>query len=91
MILLFIKTFDEHLERLWQVLLRLRESGLKVTSKCHLFCESVPFLLGHIISKDGVATDPTKVTVSTWHAPTSKLDVRMQFLGTGVLLSATIL
>ena len=80
-IVVFSKTFDEHIARLRQVLSRLRESGLKVKpSKCHLLRERVPFL-GHIISREGVATDPAKVqAVTSWPAPTTKSDVR-SFLG----------
>ena len=37
--------------------------------------------LGHIISRDGVATDPAKIEkFATWPAPTSKREVQ-QFLG----------
>ncbi|KAK3749114.1 hypothetical protein QZH41_019410 [Actinostola sp. cb2023] len=80
-IVIFSKTFDEHIGHLRQVFSRLRESGLKVKpSKCYLLRDSVPFL-GHIISKDGVATDPDKVrAVTSWPVPTTKSEVR-SFLG----------
>ena len=80
-IIVFSSTFDEHIARPRQVLSRLRESGLKVKpSKCHLLRERVPFL-GHIISREGVATDPGKVqAVTSWPVPTSKSEVR-SFLG----------
>ena len=80
-IIVFSSTFDEHIARPRQVLSRLRESGLKVKpSKCHLLRERVPFL-GHIISREGVATDPGKVqAVTSWPIPTSKSEV-WSFLG----------
>ena len=49
------------------------------TSKCHLFREEVTFL-GHRISRQGISTDPTKVSaVQNWKTPNSVQDVR-QFL-----------
>ena len=37
--------------------------------------------LGHVISREGIAVDPTKVvTVSNWEAPTSVAEIR-SFLG----------
>jgi hypothetical protein len=80
-ILVFAKTVDEQIERLGKVLQRLRETGLKVEpSKCHLFCKEVNYL-GHIISSDGIATDPAKIkTVTDWPIPKSASDVR-SFLG----------
>ena len=80
-IIVFNSTFHEHIARLRQVLSRLRESGLKVKpSKYHLLRERAPFL-GHIISREGVATDPGKgQAVTSWPVPTSKSKVR-SFLG----------
>jgi len=48
-IVLFSKTIDEHLERLVQVLSRLRSAGLKLKpEKCFLLQKSVTFL-GHVL------------------------------------------
>ena len=80
-VIVFARDFNEHLERLRQVFDRLREAGLKLRpGKCHLFQTQVPYL-GHVISGDGVATDPAKVdAVSSWPQPTCVSDVR-SFLG----------
>ena len=44
------RTFDEHLERLREVLLRLRDAGLTLQlKKCHWAKTSVRFL-GHVVS-----------------------------------------
>ena len=75
------RTFEEHLHNIRSVLQLLRESGLRLKpSKCSFFQRQVQYL-GHIISRDGVATDPAKTAkVSTWPVPTSKRETQ-QFLG----------
>ena len=59
----------------------MRQAGLKLKpSKCHLFQKSVAYL-GHIVSADGVATDPSKVqAIAEWPVPKCVKDVR-SFLG----------
>ncbi|KAI3368203.1 hypothetical protein L3Q82_007929 [Scortum barcoo] len=66
----------EMLGRLSQVFTRLREANLKLKpSKCCLFRERVSFL-GHIVSAQGVATDPEKVKkVAEWPTPHSISEV----------------
>ena len=75
------KTFDDHLINLHSVLIRLREANLKLQPpKCIFARKSVNFL-GHIISAEGIATDPGKIDkVTTWPTPTCRRDVQ-QFLG----------
>ena len=80
-IIIFSTTFEEHVERLRLVLSRLREAGLKLKPrKCRLLCEHVRFL-GHVVSEQGVSTDPEKVrAIAEWPTPTCVKDVR-SFLG----------
>ena len=80
-VLVFGGTFEEELERLREVLRRLRAANLKLSpKKCLLFQSEVPFL-GHVVGRDGVRTDPQKVAVvREWPLPTSVADVR-SFLG----------
>ena len=75
------KTFSQHLRNLTQVFERLRAAGLKLKpTKCHLCSEQVEFL-GHVVSPEGVSTDPKKIAkVAEWPIPTSKKEVQ-QFLG----------
>ena len=75
------KTFEEHLLHLREVLIRLREAGLKLQpSKCS-FCQKKVEFLGHIVSDKGVATDPAKTAqVAKWPTPSSQKEVQ-QFLG----------
>lgn len=81
-VIIFAKDMRTHLKRLEEVLRRLKDAGLKLKpSKCHLFASKVDYL-GHVVSSEGVATDPKKVeAVVNWPVPQHKKDVRA-FLGT---------
>ncbi|GFW61248.1 retrovirus-related Pol polyprotein from transposon 297 [Trichonephila clavipes] len=63
-------SFEEHLKYIRHVLQKLKEANLKLSpSKCHLFRREVTYL-GHIISAEGVRTDPNKIsTVKDWNCP----------------------
>ncbi|CEM29809.1 unnamed protein product [Vitrella brassicaformis CCMP3155] len=55
-------TWKEHLHRLSLVLTRLRENSLKIKpKKCYFGYPEIAFL-GHRVGKDGIATDPEKVS-----------------------------
>ena len=75
------KTFDQMITNLRSVFDRLVSAGLKLKpKKCALFSKSVLYL-GHIISEDGIATDPAKTKViSEWPRPCDATEVR-SFLG----------
>ncbi|GFS97609.1 retrovirus-related Pol polyprotein from transposon 17.6 [Trichonephila clavipes] len=54
------RTFEEHLQNIRKVLSKLRDANLKLNpSKCKFFQKEVNYL-GHIISAEGVRTDPEK-------------------------------
>ena len=75
------KTFKEHLQNLVAVFKRLRSSSLKLKPKKCNFCSAEVDFLGHIVSANGVRTDPSKtMQVSQWPIPTSRKEVQ-QFLG----------
>ena len=75
------RTFEEHYQRLATVLGRFRTAGLKLKpKKCDLFKTEVSFL-GHLVSAEGVRTDPAKVAViRSWPRPANVTQVR-SFLG----------
>ena len=75
------KTFDEHLVNLHGVFQRLHDAGLKLKpSKCNL-CQNQVKFLGHVVSGNGVAADPSKVeSIKTWPTPSQCKEVQ-QFLG----------
>ena len=80
-LLVFSETFEEHLQHLDYVLTTTEKHGLKLKpSKCQLFRDEAPYL-GHIISAEGVATDPEKVkTVEEWPTPVTVKQLQA-FLG----------
>ncbi|XP_074314308.1 putative mitochondrial protein AtMg00860 [Silene latifolia] len=80
-ILVYSKTKEEHEEHLRIVLQTLREHQLYAKlSKCEFWLEKVAFL-GHIMSKEGVAVNPTKIeAVSRWVAPKNVEEIG-SFLG----------
>lgn len=80
-VLIFSKTFNDHLQQLEEVFTRFKSCGLKLNpSKCSLAKREVQFL-GHIVSKDGIKPDPRNVqSVQDWPVPRSPTEVR-SFLG----------
>ena len=80
-VIVFSKTFEDHLDRLSQVLARIGKAGLKVSpKKCHFFQSSVQ-VLGHVVSAEGVGTDFLKIqAVKEWPMPTTVKELR-SFLG----------
>lgn len=80
-IIIFGKTLEEHEQRLFKVLDRLEEVGLKISiDKCQ-FCQPEVKYVGHIVSTNGIATDPDKVeVVKHWKEPTHLKPLK-SFLG----------
>lgn len=80
-IIVFSSTITQHLQRLEMVFVRLQQEGLKAKlEKCCFFRQHVSYL-GHVVSKDGVSTDPAKISaVAEWKRPTTVAELR-SFLG----------
>ena len=80
-ILVYTKTFDEHLHALSTLFARLRAAGITLhPKKAHLLKEKILYL-GHVISAHGVTPDPDKVrAVESFPVPKTKTDVK-SFLG----------
>ncbi|XP_057761022.1 uncharacterized mitochondrial protein AtMg00860-like [Arachis stenosperma] len=72
-----MKEHEEHLRIVLQIL-KERKLYAKL-SKCEFWNEEVKFL-GHVVSKGGIAVDPSKVVVMEWERPTLVIEVR-SFLG----------
>ena len=80
-IIVYSKTPEEHIRRLRGVFEKLSRAGLRLKpSKCEFFRERIAYL-GHIVSKEGIETDPKKiVAVKLWPRPETVTQVR-KFLG----------
>ena len=80
-LIIFSKTFEEHLERLEKIFKRLREINLKLSpKKCEFFKRKVKYV-GNIVSEHGIEPDPDKIDkVQNWPTPTNPDEVR-RFLG----------
>lgn len=80
-ILIYSTSLEEHIDHLRQVLLWLCQDHWKIKmSKCSFAQCSIAYL-DHVLSTEGVATDPTKVqAILDWPIPTSARALR-SFLG----------
>ena len=80
-IIIFSETIEEHLKQIQSIFDRLKQAKLKLKpKKCKLLQTKVKYL-GHVVSKDGVETDPDKIAVvKEWPRPSCVKDVR-SFVG----------
>lgn len=80
-LIIFSRSFDEHLIHLEKVFKRLREADVKLKpSKCHFVKSQVEYL-GHIVSAEGVRPNPAKISaVKEFPVPKNVKDLRA-FLG----------
>ena len=80
-VLIYSRTLKEHLEHLKTVIQRIEGAGLKLkTSKCCFVREEVEYL-GHILTPDGLKTNPRIVeAIKAYPQPQNVKEVR-QFIG----------
>ena len=80
-VLIFSNSLNEHIKDVNNVLDKIEKAGLKLSpKKCHFFTNEVKFL-GHIISTEGIHTDPTKIEkIRNWEKPETVAEMR-KFLG----------
>ena len=76
-VIVFSRSFEDHITRLSTVFDRLRKANLKLKpSKCNLFQTKVKFL-GSVVSGEGIEPDPAKVeAVTSWPRPVNVTEVR---------------
>ncbi|KAI3807474.1 hypothetical protein L1987_23403 [Smallanthus sonchifolius] len=80
-ILIYSRTKEEHEHHLKLILELLSNEKLYAKfSKCEFWIQEVHFL-GHVINKNGIHVDPSKIeAIKNWEAPRTPTEVR-QFLG----------
>lgn len=80
-ILIFSKTFSEHLHRLKIVFEKLKTAGLKLRlEKCRFAQKSVTYL-GYIIQGGGISPDPKKISAMKEMKAPSNVEQVKRFLG----------
>lgn len=71
------KTFEQHLERLREVALRLKKAGLTISPEKSRFCMKSVKYLGYVIDKDGIHPDNDKIRpILDYPTPKCVKDVR---------------
>ena len=89
-IVVYSKSYEEHINHLDKVLEAVEESGITLSpSKCHLFYGSI-LLLGHKVSRLGLSTHQEKVKAIVELEQPKKLSQLQAFLGMVVYFSAFI-
>lgn len=80
-IIVFGRMLEEHAAWLKKVFQRLHAEGLKLSlEKCQFYQTSVTYL-GHVVSAEGITTDPQKLeAVTSWPRPNTVTELR-SFLG----------
>ena len=80
-VIIFSKSFEDHLVHLEKVFRRLREANVKlIPGKCSFVKQKVNYL-GHVVTPDGVSQNPDKIrVVQEFPTPTNLKELR-NFLG----------
>ena len=80
-VLIFSKTWKQHLDRLEELFSKLQEANLTLKpGKCNFAAKNIPFL-GHVITSQGRYPNPSKVEdIKNLPAPKNRRDVK-SFLG----------
>ena len=80
-VLIWSKTFQEHLEKLKSVFCAFEKSGLQIKpNKCYICCQSVPYLR-HVLSASGIQMNPQRIkAISEMRPPANKNETQV-FLG----------
>ena len=80
-IIVFSNTLEDHLQHLGKVFEKLRKANLKLNpEKCHFAQNSIKYL-GHVVSENGIETDPDKVAAIEKIPPPRNVREVRQILG----------
>jgi uncharacterized protein YqgQ len=80
-IIIYSRTWEEHMEHIETIFQRLEKAGLKLgRDKCDFAQKEIDFL-GHIVNREGIKPDPKKLElIQNWKPPTNKSEIR-SFVG----------
>jgi hypothetical protein len=74
-------SLDDHLDKLKQVFIQLREAGLKVNATKSVFCAQETEYLGYILTRGGIKPQPKKLRAILTLNPPIKVKELQRFLG----------
>ena len=80
-VIVYSHSFADHLKHLRQVFNKFREANLKLKPEKCAFAKDKIKYLGHIISSDGIATDPDKIKVVSNYTRPKIISEMRAFLG----------
>ena len=76
-IIIYSKTFEEHIDHLTMILEALQEANFKIKLKKSYFCFPSLSFLGHVVGRNGISVDPTKIEkVKNFPKPTNVTELR---------------
>ena len=76
-IIIFSKTFEQHIDHIHLVFEALRTATLKIKLKKGYFCFPNISFLGHIVGRNGISSDPAKVEkIKNFPEPTNLKELR---------------
>ena len=74
-------SLEDHLNKLRQVLIRLRDAGLTVNARKSSFCAVETEYLGYVLPRDGIKPQPKKVQAILALTPPQNVKQLRRFLG----------
>ena len=76
-IIVFGKSFEEHMDRIEEVLEKIKAASLKLKpEKCFMLQKTVVFL-GHVVSSEGVKPNPTNIAkIASWPVPKTPRQIK---------------
>jgi hypothetical protein len=76
-IIIYSKTFEQHLDHIAQVFNALRQAQLKIKLKKCYFCLPSIHFLGHVVGRNGIQPDPAKIDkIKNFPVPTNLTQLR---------------
>ena len=80
-VLIFSSNFNEHLDHIREIFQRLRIANLKLNPKKCSFCKPEVTYLGHVVSRNGIKPDPSKISAIEHFPKPVNIKTLRSFLG----------